>query len=227
LPPGWDVVAETNLFVSIAVRFIWDVGAVVDGDGVPWAAAGGDDAPVSDATVEKSSGGDGWGLFASPASIARGCPGGEALHKCGSFRVQPARFTLGATLATLSTVPTVALGSGFSTLTTLTRVTFRTLLATLSTVPTVALGSGLSTLATVPTVTLGARLARVALGASLSSLTTLTLGARLARVTLHRYRRRNRTLRTGGGNRRQIQRHTRANINARVRQLRGTSRDIP
>jgi hypothetical protein len=172
LPPGWNVVAETNLFGSIAVRFIWDVGAVVDGDGVPGAAAGGDDAPVSDATVEESSGGDGWGLFAAPASIAWGCPGGEALHKCGCFRVQPARFTLGATLARF---------------------------------------------------TLGATLARVTLGAGFTTLTTLTLGAgfttltTLTTVTLHRYRRRNRALRTGGGNLRQVQRHTRANINTRVR----------
>jgi len=197
LPPGWNVVAETNLFVSIAVRFIWDVGAVVDSDSVPVAGASGDDAPISDATVEESSGGDGWGLFASPARIARGCPGGEALHECGCFRVQPARVTLGSGLATLATFTRVALGSG------------------------------VATLSTLATVTLGARLARVALGASLSSLTTVTLGARLARVTLHRYRRRNRTLRTGGGDRRQIQRLTRADINARVRQLCGTSRYIP
>jgi len=174
LPPGWNVVAETNLFSPVLVIQICDVGAVVDSDSVPWAAAGGDDAPISDATVEESSGGDGWGLFASPASIARGYPGGEALHKCGSFRVQPARFTLRTLLATLST---------------------------LSTLSRVALGASLSSLTTLSRVTLGARLARVTLGASLSSLTTLTLGARF---TLHRYRRRNRTLRTRGGNRRQI-----------------------
>jgi hypothetical protein len=187
LPPGWNVVAETNLFAPVVVIQICDVGAVVDGDGVPGAAADGDDAPVSDATVEESSGGDGWGLFASPAGIARGCPGGEALHKCGCFRVQPARFTLGATLAR------VALGAGLSPLTTVT------------TLARVALGAGLSPLTTVTT------LARVALGAGLSTFTTFS------RFTLHRYRRRNRALRTGGGDRRQIQRLPRANINTRVR----------
>ena len=58
LPPGRCDNGETNFSLRVPIVFICDVGEVVDGDGVPLAAAGGDDAPVTNTAVEDGSGGE-------------------------------------------------------------------------------------------------------------------------------------------------------------------------